>query len=359
MDRRRLRILKKKEQNNMHHDMLQGTHYTAGFRWGALLRERGRILLREIPFAVTEERVDYARACLPVYQTYYPEVLEEIQGIADGQQCDAGILHAVLLSMYAMPPGRCCSCLAVAGEQGVFLGRNSDFLTALEHLNRNVIYRLEGAYALTGNTTAFVELEDGVNEHGLAAGLTSVYPLKKQLGLQAGLLLRYLLEKCRTVADALEHLRELPIASAMTLTLADPTGELAVVEAAAEGLAVGRPADFGGPFVCATNRFHLPGMERFRSPGLDDWFAEERYQTIMSALGEHGSACDCAFVQDLLAGRHGFLCQYDRDTGRDTVWSVVYDLRGKKVYRSEGNPGRRPFQEDSRFAFGEHGYLPR
>ena len=119
----------------MHHDMLQGTHYTAGFRWGALLRERGNILLREIPFAVTKERVDYARACLLVYQTYYPEVLEEIQGIADGQQCDAGILHAVLLSMYAMPPGRCCSCLAVAGEQGVFLGRNSDFLTALEHLN--------------------------------------------------------------------------------------------------------------------------------------------------------------------------------------------------------------------------------
>ena len=73
----------------MHHDMLQGTHYTAGFRWGALLREHGRILLREIPFAVTEERVDYARACLLVYQTYYPEVLEEIAAFVPtlGWQC--------------------------------------------------------------------------------------------------------------------------------------------------------------------------------------------------------------------------------------------------------------------------------
>ena len=106
-----------------------------------------------------------------------------------------------------------------------------------------------------------------------------------------------------------------------------------------------------GVFVCATNRFHLPGMERFRSPGLDDWFAEERYRTIMSALGEHGSACDCAFVQDLLAGRHGFLCQYDRSTGRDTVWSVIYDLGQRRVYRSEGNPARAGYRQDTRFSF--------
>lgn len=336
----------------MHHDTLQGTHYDAGFRWGTMLRERGNILLRDVPFALTEDRLAYARACLPMYQTYDPEALEEIQGIADGQQCDAGLLRAVLLSMYAMPPGRCCSCLAVTAEQRIFFGRNSDFLTALEHLNRNVRYRLKGAYALTGNTTAFVELEDGVNEYGLAAGLTSVYPLKRQPGLQAGLLLRHLLERCRNVAEALARLRELPVASAMTLTLADSAGELAVVEAAADRLAVGRPADFGGPFVCATNRFHLPGMKQLNQARIDDWRAEERYQTMVSALSGGNSACDLAFVQELLAGKYGFLCQYDRGTGRDTVWSVVYELRDKKIYRSEGNPGRQPFREDPWLTFG-------
>ena len=338
----------------MQHDSFQGTHYAAGLQWGTLLRKRGQNILQDVPFAVTRERQMYARACLPVYQAYYPEALEEIQGIADGQQCDAERLRTALLSMYAMPPGQCCSCLAVAAEQGVFFGRNSDFLTALEHLNRNVQYRLEGAYALTGNTTAFVELEDGVNEHGLAIGLTSVYPLKKQPGLQAGMLLRCLLEKCRNVAEALARLREVPVASAMTLTLADSAGELAVVEATADRLAVGRPDDFGGPFVCATNRFHLPGMEQWNQPGIDDWFAEARYQTMASALSGKDNAWDLAFVQALLAGKHGFLCQYDRDTGRDTVWSVVYDLRGRKIYRSEGNPGRQPFREDPQFTFGEN-----
>ena len=86
-------------------------------------------------------------------------------------------------------------------------------------------------------------------------------------------------------------------------------------------------------------------------PFLDDWSAEERYQTMVSALRKGGGSCDLAFVQALLAGRYGFLCQYNRAAGRDTVWSVVYDLRGGRIYRSEGNPGRQPFREDRRFAF--------
>ena len=121
----------------MQHDVFQGAHYAAGVQWGASLRERGQSVLRDVPFAVTRERREYAQACLPVYQAYYPEVLEEIQGIADGQQCDAEILRAVLLSMYAMPPGCRCSCLAVAAKQGIFwfyyrtAGREMQFCSQL------------------------------------------------------------------------------------------------------------------------------------------------------------------------------------------------------------------------------------
>lgn len=62
---------------------------------------------------------------------------------------------------------------------------------------------------------------DGGNEHGFAAGLTFVYPVRIAPGLNAGMLLRYLLEKCQIVKEVLESLRQLPIASAQTFTLAD------------------------------------------------------------------------------------------------------------------------------------------
>ena len=55
--------------------------------------------------------------------------------------------------------------------------------------------------------------------------------------------------------------------------------------------------------------------------------------------------------EKLLSGDYGFLCQYDRSTGKDTVWSVIYDMKRHKIYRSEGNPRRHKFKEDIRFQF--------
>ena len=106
----------------MYHAHLKGTHYEAGYRWGSLLLKNQHIILEKVPFAITEERLAYA----------HPEILEEIQGIADGQQCDVRHLQAVLFGMYVLPPSCCCSCFAFSSEQQVMLGRNSDFLTALE-----------------------------------------------------------------------------------------------------------------------------------------------------------------------------------------------------------------------------------
>ena len=144
----------------MYHAHFRGTHYEAGFRWGSLLLKHKNIILENIPFEITQERIDYALSCLPIYEKYYHEIVEEIQGLADGQQCDVRILQAVLFSMYSMPPSCNCSCFAFTTEQEILLGRNSDFLTEIERLNQNVVYKLtDGVYSFTGNTTAFMGWE--------------------------------------------------------------------------------------------------------------------------------------------------------------------------------------------------------
>ena len=245
----------------MYHAHFRGTHYEAGFRWGSLLLKHKNIILENIPFEITQERIDYALSCLPIYEKYYHEIVEEIQGLADGQQCDVRILQAVLFSMYSMPPSCNCSCFAFTTEQEILLGRNSDFLTEIERLNQNVVYKLtDGVYSFTGNTTAFIEIEDGVNEHGLAVGLTSVYPNQCKPGFNAGMIVRYLLEKCRNVSEAVSCLYQLPIASAQTLTLADTMGAIAVIECNAEQIKIEKTLNSNIAFVCATNTFHLPGM---------------------------------------------------------------------------------------------------
>ena len=53
----------------------------------------------------------------------------------------------------------------------------------------------------------------------------------------------------------------------------------------------------------------------------------------------------------LLAGKEGFLCQYDKRGGRGTVWAAIYDVKCHAVWRAEGNPARRHFAQDGRFKF--------
>lgn len=336
-------------------ERLAGNHYECGFRFGSTLAECGNYILEQIPFSIMEERLCFAAACLPVYETYFPEILEEIRGIAEGQRCPAERLQAVLFSMYAMPPACRCSCFAVSNGAEILLGRNSDFLTELQDRNRNVRYCFsDDSHSFYGNTTSFVQMEDGVNEKGLAAGLTSVYPPSGDSGpliapgMNAGLLLRFFLEKCASVEEALAWLERIPVSSAQTFTLADAEGEIAVAECFAGGLKVMRPGKEKlrrRAFVCAANFFHSEELRKFHEPGIDTWEAEPRYQTMQRTLETEAGEMGLSDAFDLLAGKKGFLCQYDRMTGKDTVWSVVYDLKRGKIYQADGNPSRCEFVE--------------
>ncbi len=336
----------------MLHEIFEGSHYEIGASFGLSLTRQNRFLLEEIPFPVTEERRQFAKACLPAYRAHFPEILEEIAGLAAGQQCREEEIQALLFGMYALPPACGCSCFAVSRNGQTLLGRNSDFDPASEPYNTNVIYRFSqgGSCDFTGNTTAFLEMEDGVNAHGLAVGLTFVVPTGAEPGLNAGMLLRLFLEKCRTTAEALAMLNRLPIASSHTFTLADAKGEIALAECSPQGVEAVRPTA-EHPFVCATNRFCSGKMAGFQRPGAETWHSDTRQHTMEQALSSCRGRLTSREAQELLAGRQGFLCQYDPACGTDTVWSVVYDLSRATLSRAEGNPSRRPFFQDSRFAF--------
>lgn len=250
--------------------------------------------------------------------------------------------------MYCMVPSCHCSHFAVRNRTHVLFGRNSDFLTCIEKLYTNSIYHFaNGSYAFNGNTTAFIEMEDGVNEHGLAAGLTAVQSQIVKPGMNAGMILRMILEKCTNVQEAKHLLEALPLASGQTFLFVDREGYVALVECGPLGMEFHIPEE-PEAFVCATNRFHLPSMISLFDEQADDWQAEQRYQTLLQALRTGYTAFSLEDAKALLSGQRGFLCQYDRRTGKDTVWSVLYDARAGKLWRAEGNPARKSYQLDDR-----------
>lgn len=336
----------------MYHPRFNGTHHEIGHKWGTALKKHNINILDNVPFPITEERIVFGEQCIPYYQKHFPEILQEINGIADGQQCSHKRLIAVLLSMYCIMPSSNCSCFAAKSEKhGVIFGRNSDFLTEIEKSYMNTLYRFTtSSYSFNANTTAFVQMEDGINEHGLAVGLTSVAPLKIEPGINAGMLLRLFLEKCRSVSETVSLIKTLPIASSQTIIVADSSGSAALIECSPQEIEI-QNVDKTRLFVYATNMFNTPKMKRYNNLPEDSWQAEERYETLEAYLSKNAGQIDLEKAKNVLSGKEGFLCQYDRKTGKDTVWSVVYDLKNNKVYRAEGNPARKKYVEDTRLTF--------
>ena len=102
-------------------------------------------------------------------------------------------------------------------------------------------------------------------------------------------------------------------------------------------------------FVLSTNNFYSDEMKQYNNLSIDDWKSNERYQVAYSALQQNKNRLSLNLAKNILCGKYGFMCQYDRKKDADTVWSVIYDTRNKKIYRAEGNPSRRAFKEDCRF----------
>lgn len=255
-------------------------------------------------------------------------------------------LSTMLLTMYCYSADNKCSCFAFKDKDNIMFGRNSDFLVSLEKKYMNTLYNLDGCFAFNGNTTAFIEMEDGINEHGLAIGITFVASEKIKPGLNAGMLTRYILEKCNSVDEAISFLKEVPIASAQTLTIADRYGKLVVVECNCDKVVI---IGENNNFVSATNIFVSDNMKKYNITDFDNWRAEERYETLTNALTNNKYNLD--FAINLLSEKYGFICKYDRRKNADTVWSTIYDILNKKIYRVEGNPSRKKFIEDKRMKF--------
>jgi predicted choloylglycine hydrolase len=94
-------------------------------------------------------------------------------------------------------------------------------------------------------------LLDGMNDAGLAVSLTFGGRFVQEPGLDILIVLRYLLEMCDTVGEALAKLATMPICIPQNVTLVD--AERAVTVYTGPDIAMTKAPD-----ACATNHQHMP-----------------------------------------------------------------------------------------------------
>jgi len=333
----------------MYHPRLRGTHYEMGHHYASLIYKHG-FRISQLP-KLSANALDFGKRSEKIVNNCYPEILEEIKGFAEGCHGSYDFLVSFLLNIgveeFQIPK---CSVLASSNGSEVTFGRNHDYSPSFKKFTESCLVSPKGAYSFIGQSDVFIGKCDGVNEKGLAIGTAFVAGKSVKPGINFELANRFVLEKCATVQEALNSLSNFKFSTAQNFLLADKSRDMAVVEACAGMIKIRRP-EKDNAFIVATNNFRHPDMLKMEKDHDRNWFhSETRYKTIYDALIEHNGKTNLSTTQKILSGHYGFVCQYDKRTNIDTLWSFITSLNEPSIIRAEGNPSTTKYKKDNRLS---------
>ena len=325
----------------MYHPRLRGTYYEMGFKYGTVLRRHGFK-----PPEIDEETTVLGLKCEQEVKRAFPNVLDEIRGIADAIQEEYERLASFILTVgYGKVMG--CSAFACVDDSRVIFGRNYDFYYRFGRSSESYLTQPKNANASLGNTDVFVGREDGVNQHGLAMSMHFVSAQLGTPGINFPIAVRYVLDNCKNTGEAIEYLTHTRFLTANNYLVADRSGELAVVEACPTQVRVRRP-ETDERFIVATNHFVHPEMKQCESVAKRDPDSEIRYHTILRTLRETGGHVTENVAKRMLSNHEGRVCAHLDYIKLGTLWSQIADLQRLKILRAEGQPCKTKYHIDNR-----------
>lgn len=329
----------------MFHPRFKGNHYDIGLKLGKTLK-KAKVDFDHI-IELDEFQREHGRKSQAVLAKVFPQVCDEIQGITDGLDYSYEKFASWLLCMGCCYEPSGCTTFCFNHNNTTFYGRNNDLPPFLKKTSKSILYKPEEGYSFIGNTSSMVNLEEGLNQKGLAVAMEFVVPKKIAVGINSVFLVRYLIERCASTKEAIAALQSLPIASNCQIILADKTGDMAVAECAPDKSFVRKPAA-DESFVVASNHFSSDEMKEYNANNWNIYSSDKRYRTAYNALKHIDSVDGVEHAKSILTGKHGFMCQYEKTLNFETIWSSVFDITNNKIYRAEGNPSKTQYIEDKR-----------
>lgn len=172
-------------------------------------------------------RPSYARS-MRALREFMPEIVPLYEQICELVDADDQI--ARFLSLYRPAPFMTGCSQAIWKGQPLALIRNYDY--AADFIDGvNLMSDWQGVRVIA-MTDCFWGVVDGMNEHGLAAALSFGGRKVVGDGFAIPLILRYILETCRTTEQAVSVLNRVPSHMAYNISLLDSTGQHATVHVA-------------------------------------------------------------------------------------------------------------------------------
>lgn len=228
-------------------------------------------------------------------------------------------------------PLSACSTIALPAEAApdhvARFGRILDFPSldiADKHSVVFVYHPTDGRYGFVSiGWPGIVGVLSGMNQHGLALANMEVSRGRRlPQAMPYTLLYRTVLEKCRTVDEAIELLSKTPIQTANNLMLMDAAGARAVVELSPEHVIVRRGSQ--GAALMSTN--HQRGQD------CDSAGRCRRYDSLHAAAERDFGQISLQQVRDMLI---------DVSPGNMTLQAMVFEPANGVIYLSTGKDAAR------------------
>ena len=331
----------------MHEVSLSGSYYDIGLKTGKML-EKDKGLLPKFSKEKIEKGMEYEREV----RKYAPELLEELQGIADGSGVDYSVLAAFELSPYRLQPA--CLVMAISGDYTrsslPILARNHEWIEE-DSKDLTLCYtKPKGKMSSLGFTFHWLNMSrfGGINEAGLAISSTTTAFVNSGPGVMFNIAKRWILDNCRTVEEATEFLEKIPKTWGMAYLMIDRSSTIAKVEAHREKTKA-TYTDNGFDFV--TLRFDSPEMEKYNEQDeRADWalgMYSARKPFLMNWFRQNKPNIHNEMVVDALKNHEHKMCTHDYDgqVHYGICWSWILSPRRKKAAVCAGPPCKNSFKD--------------
>ncbi len=336
------------------HAVIEGTSYEAGKQQGERIKAiPGLAAFLTSPFPDHAPLgAEEATEIMKFFDRHCPGVNEEIQGLADS--LGAAPEQVVYYAITYTPQGKCSHFAVlppVTANGHIYVGRSYEFNHSMTDM-RLVTTRITGQAAHIGFSDVIFGRDDGLNQHGLCATISAGAPGApvEPGGCTFWPVVRTVLDRCKTVDEALEVVESIPISFNFNLLLVDRTGQAARVEIACSHRAVKR-IDLNGPesFLIATNHYNLPEMRPYDLGRFAN--SVRRYRVIEERLRSSAPQISVETLRSILSDPipRGTCAHYYTEY-MGTLWTAIFDVTQGTVEVCFGSPQCNPWH-----AFDMHG----
>lgn len=320
----------------MYHPRLKGNSYEAGKHYAEILYKNGFRFPK-----VTEEKLKYGESCKQILTDFDPHIVKEIQGFAEGCHSSFEEVSSFLLSIGVFELSGQCSIFSAYNGKEMFIGRNYDMLFNLKNITESSLVCFDEKNKYLGQSDCFIGKVDGINEHGLFVGISSVPHDGIKPGLNFYIAVKYILENCCTVDEGIDVLKRFPSSVANNYLLADPLGNMAVVEVTPNSYQVRLPTN---NYIHCTNHHESTSL-------TESWNwskSKERFETLDTRLKQNVNNMDLAIAQSIMSETKGHVCLNLKEQQFGTLFSVIANLNNLDIRRAEGQPNRAKYKSDRR-----------